>query len=647
MVHLQSQFVNMNQASLALQVLSLAIIATLAAFMVITIIKHRHYFYEQQPQSHGKASAEGLTGPIPQRLTLLQLLTVTDTDDLDAMAANFVRAATDDYLHDLLRRARIGHLRLKGRPGTTASESGPWSGRNSKTNSPKVFWHRSMSCCFVKPHQAREEEVEDRLHGNFIHVSSLEDKAARAKQLHAAELSDVISNLELSQQSLKSFCDSQTHKLNESYADLHISDHLRNSSEQRLEGVTAQHDRLADQVDSLRNGNYAQDRELLQVRAQNTQRASELTVALTKKANGRKQLQQLQRGNDDLSAQLAATLSGKAAAEQHAQQLQAELTAVSAGKQGSERQLALLGNRNEELQHQLTAASKEAAQHATHIGRSLVAKARLQSRLDSSLEHLRLSRAELDVMSAQTQARFEREAEQHAEVVQQLQQQRDREARAHKGGVCGEQLASSEYDMSNLCLVLSSSNGVALFESESIALLGPAFRQRARLVSLCRLEQRCLTSSLPSNKAANIPTPKHAPVGAGKAVPAFPSPSAKGIVSSGQATPANAYIPGKGAPSAQRPCSTPCSWKQQGHDGNNSCVCRLFCQLFPRALLKTKLSPASQVPPSMVQTDRWEAGPKPGLTPLQDLSNGTKPARSSASQGLQSPEGLRQEQPCS
>jgi len=53
----------------------------------------------------------------------------------------------------------------------------------------------------------------------------------------------------------------------------------------------------------------------------------------------------------------------------------------------------------------------------------------------------------------------------------------------------------------------------------------------------------------PNNTPANIPTPKHAPVGAGKAVPAFPSPSAKGIVSSGKATPANASIPGKGAPS--------------------------------------------------------------------------------------------------
>ncbi len=62
---------------------------------------------------------------------------------------------------------------------------------------------------------------------------------------------------------------------------------------------------------------------------------------------------------------------------------------------------------------------------------SLNKLAGLQSRLDASLEHLHLSRTELEAMSAQTQARFERETEQHAKVVQQLQQQRDSEARAH------------------------------------------------------------------------------------------------------------------------------------------------------------------------------------------------------------------------
>ncbi len=88
--HLQSQFVNMNQARLALQVLCLAIVATLATFMYRTIIKHKHYFYEQQPHSQKEASTEGVTGPMPKRLTLLQLLELTHIDDLDAMVCNCV-----------------------------------------------------------------------------------------------------------------------------------------------------------------------------------------------------------------------------------------------------------------------------------------------------------------------------------------------------------------------------------------------------------------------------------------------------------------------------------------------------------------------------------------------------------------------------
>ncbi len=56
----------------------------------------------------------------------------------------------------------------------------------------------------------------------------------------------------------------------------------------------------------------------------------------------------------------------------------------------------------------------------------------------------------------------------------------------------------------------------------------------------------------PNDMAANIPTPKLAPVGAGKAVPAFPSPSANGVVGRGKATPASTYLPGKGAFSAAK-----------------------------------------------------------------------------------------------
>ena len=86
MVHIRTQFVNMNQATLALQVLSLAIITTLAAFVYVTIIKHKHYLNEPLPHSNGKAS--GMTQLIPQRLTLLQLVRATDADDLDAMVCD-------------------------------------------------------------------------------------------------------------------------------------------------------------------------------------------------------------------------------------------------------------------------------------------------------------------------------------------------------------------------------------------------------------------------------------------------------------------------------------------------------------------------------------------------------------------------------
>ena len=89
------------------------------------------------------------------------------------------------------------------------------------------------------------------------------------------------------------------------------------------------------------------------------------------------------------------------------------------------------------MQAQLTARSEQNQQLADKVAEleadvsglkaeSLKKLAGLQSRLDASLEHLRLSRAELEAMSA-----LERKAKQHAEIVQQLQQQRDREARAH------------------------------------------------------------------------------------------------------------------------------------------------------------------------------------------------------------------------
>ncbi|DBA66996.1 TPA: hypothetical protein ACH3X2_002104 [Trebouxia sp. C0005] len=895
-------------------VLSLAIIATLAAFMFINVIKHKRYFYEQQPHSRGEASAEGVTGAIPKRLTLLQLLQVTDTDDLDAMvvlvlvgvhlvwrmasglstclamtcqacafiaaavcqtaraikmtaalqlitaerdglaaklqAANYCRTTTDDYLHELLSKSENRALEAEGqtRHYSQRVRALEWQKfQDKKSDGGLAQKYDSLTALLSRTRQEKRQ-VEDRLHGVFTHVSSLEEKAARAKQSHAAELSDVITNLELSKkdlvhseqarvaaannsaslsttlQSLKSFCDSQTHKLSESCASLHISDHLCNSLEQRLEGVTAQCDRLANQVDSLRDGKFDQNREvravefkcvnlrqqlaealsgkteltlyatqltaeklnvseqLLQVRAQNTQLASELTVALTEKADDKKQLQQLQAGSDDLSAQLAAALSGKAAAEQHAQQLQAghadlslqlskavagrteaavhvqelqagsdhlsaqlvdaltsgsaaqkqlhqlqtsdttlaeelaaatqklqqqkavstslhaELALLAAGKQDSERQLVLLNSQKEELQHQLMAAAKEAAQHATRIGCGFVANERLQvqltaesqqkqqladkvagleadvsrlkgqsvkelaglqSCLDASLEHLRLSRAELEAKSAETHARCEREAEQHAEVVQQLQQQRDREARAHSKEVTR---------LRDLLEVAHPANSHTLKAAAAMPV------------------------TQPNNPAANTPTFKLAPGGAGKAVPAFPSPSANSVVGRGKATPADPYILEKGALSAAQASAAnpPAAGSSQAgavvpnKQANNMAAnipppkpspvgADQALPAFPSPSAKCIESggkgapsaaqaspanppaagssqavlPALQKSPAQDKADLSKpgnpkhgahrqvvAGPKSGSTPLQDQSNGSKPARFSGASPL-------------
>ncbi len=57
--------------------------------------------------------------------------------------------------------------------------------------------HDSLAALVSRIRQEKRQ-VEERLHGTFTHVSSLEERAARAEQSHAAELADVISNLELS-----------------------------------------------------------------------------------------------------------------------------------------------------------------------------------------------------------------------------------------------------------------------------------------------------------------------------------------------------------------------------------------------------------------------------------------------------------------
>ncbi|KAL0044569.1 hypothetical protein WJX82_000941 [Trebouxia sp. C0006] len=714
-------------------VLSLAIIAMLAAFMIITVPKHKHYLYEQQPHSRGKASAEGVPGPIPKRLTLLQLLEVTHTDDLDAMvvfllvsvhlvwrmvsglatclamtwqacafsaaaarthllssplqwtrsfltsclapakqgwrasmsriAARLASTTTDDYLHDMLRQSENRALEAEGqtRHYSQRVRALEWQKFQDKQSDGGLAQKYDSLTALLSRTRQEKKQVEERLHDTFTHVSSLEETTARAEQSHAAEMATVITNLELSKkdlvlsqqarvaeannsasltaelQLLKCFCDSPTHKLAESGADLYISDHLRNGLEQRLEELTAQRDRLAYQAESLRNGKFAQDQEV---------RAADF-----KCVNLRQQLAEAHSAKTELTLHAYKLTAEKLAVcgqllqvRGQNTQLASELTiaVTEKGKQGSERQLAVLGGQKEELQRQLTAAAEEAAQHATHIGRSFVAQERLQaqltakceqnqqladkvgeleadvsrlkaeslkklaglqSRRDASMEHLRLSQAELETMSAQTQARFERLTKQHAEVVQQVQQQRDREARAHSEEVtrlrdlleAGAAVPDKQPNTPSANIPTPKhapvraekavpaipspsakgivSSGKATLEATSVnaSIPGKGAPSVAQafpanpLAAGSTQAGAAVPDKQPNNRAATIPTLKHAPVGAGKAVPPFPSPSAKGIVSGVKATPANASTPGKGAPSVAQtsPPTSPAAGSSQ------------------------------------------------------------------------------------
>ena len=286
-----------------------------------------------------------------------------------------------------------------------------------------------------------------------------------SKQARIAE-ANTSASLTADLQILNSFCDSQTHKLSESCADLYISDHLRKGLDQRLEGLTAQRDRLAGQVQSLRNGKFAQDQEvraaefkcvslrqqlaealsgnteltlraheltaeklavcaqLLQVRGQNTQLASELTIAVTEKADDRKQLQ---RGNDDLSAQLAAALSGKAAAEQHSQQLQAgnddssaQLAAALSGKAAAEQHAQQLQAGHADLPAQLSEALAGRSEAAAQVQELRAGSDMLSAQLVDALTSGSAAQKQL----FQLQASNTTLAKELATTTQKLQQQK-------------------------------------------------------------------------------------------------------------------------------------------------------------------------------------------------------------------------------
>ena len=113
-------------------------------------------------------------------------------------AANRARTSTDDYLHDLLRKSENRALEAEG-------QTRHYSQR-VRTLEWQKFQDKQSDCGLAQKHAAlvnriRQEkrQVEERLHGAFTRVSSLEEAAARAKQLHAADLSQVVSNLQLSQ----------------------------------------------------------------------------------------------------------------------------------------------------------------------------------------------------------------------------------------------------------------------------------------------------------------------------------------------------------------------------------------------------------------------------------------------------------------
>jgi len=115
-------------------------------------------------------------------------------------AANRARTSTDDYLHDLLKKSENRALEAEGqtRHYSQRVRTLEWQKFQDKQSDGGVQQKYDTLAALVSRTRQEKRQVEERLHGVFTHVSSLEEKAARAKQSHAAELSDVITNLELS-----------------------------------------------------------------------------------------------------------------------------------------------------------------------------------------------------------------------------------------------------------------------------------------------------------------------------------------------------------------------------------------------------------------------------------------------------------------
>ncbi len=110
------------------------------------------------------------------------------------------RTTTDDYLHDLLRKSENRALEAEGqtRHYSQRVRTLKWQKFQDKQSDGGLAQKYDSLTALVSCIRQEKKQVEERLHGTFTHVSSLEEKAARTEQSHAAELSDVITNLELS-----------------------------------------------------------------------------------------------------------------------------------------------------------------------------------------------------------------------------------------------------------------------------------------------------------------------------------------------------------------------------------------------------------------------------------------------------------------
>ncbi len=115
-------------------------------------------------------------------------------------AVKRARTSTDDYLHDLLRKSENRALEAEGqtRHYSQRVRTLEWQKfQDKQSDSGLQQKYDSLTALYSRTKQEKKL-VEERLHGTFTHVSSLEEKAARAEQSHATELSAVITNLDLS-----------------------------------------------------------------------------------------------------------------------------------------------------------------------------------------------------------------------------------------------------------------------------------------------------------------------------------------------------------------------------------------------------------------------------------------------------------------